>query len=114
MSHRGGLGRGRVRPVFQTEPGTLLDLIRGLNSLQVNMEACRARSAQDACQPASKTASRGPTYSPPYTGCWGQWSIAVSDEAPEFLTSQPTLPIYLLRNIGYRGVSHEHRTVRST
>src|SRR5258708_18076287 len=100
MSHRIRLRRASVRPVLQTEPGTLLDLIRGLNSLQVTMEACRARSARDACQPASKTASRGPTHSPPYTGCWGRWFIAVSDEAPEFLTSQPTLPIYIFRNIG--------------
>src|SRR5258708_2964626 len=97
MSHRIRLRRASVRPVLQTEPGTLLDLIRGLNSLQVTMEACRARSARDACQPASKTASRGPTHSPSYTGCWGRWFIAVSDEAPEFLTSQPTLPIYIFR-----------------
>src|SRR5258708_12783666 len=98
MSHRIRLRRASVRSVLQTEPGTLLDLIRGLNSLQVTMEACRACSARDACQPASKTASRGPTHSPPCTGCWGQWFIAVSDEAPEFLTSHPPFLIHIFRN----------------
>src|SRR5260370_37267907 len=93
MSHRVRLRRASVRPVFQTEPGTLLDLIRGLNSLQVNMEACVAPSAQDACQPASKTSIRWPTYSPPSTGSWRHWAIAVSDDSPAILPRQQTFPI---------------------
>src|SRR5258708_33968080 len=90
MSHRIRLRRASVRSVLQTEPGTLLDLIRGLNSLQVTMEACRACSARDACQPASKTARRGPTHPPPCTGCWGQGFIAVCAEPPTSLTVRPT------------------------
>src|SRR5260370_14886834 len=99
MSHRIRLRRASVRSVLQTEPGTLLDLIRGLNSLQVTMEACRACSARDAGQPASNTASRGPTHSPPCTGCWGQWHIAVADQAPHFLTSRPTVLIHKVHHI---------------
>ncbi len=64
------------------------------------MEACRARSARDACQPASKTRESGADAFTSLHRMLGQWFIAVSDEAPEFLTSQRTLLIHIFRNIG--------------